>query len=342
MYLGDIQDLPSNYRKSSLNHLFNEIDPSNSVNFYAPSGFGKSHLFRFISFNRSYKRHYKSARNYYFAYVDANELAVKAKSVLQLNTINNPQAVTLQEVAEEEIKSALELMTTVQRLTNNNNQKIKDYISAVIHDNPKAYFFIIIDGVEQLVDTQYQVMLDVFKYIRDRYRGRLDYIFGISQGDFIEKKDYSELGSIAPLLGRKIVSIPLEPNSEQIFKSMYKGNKLLLLFTKKRNKQRLIKVDTMSGGYAPYIKYLLGRREPLDLVQPLPVELKTASMRLKNSLSQNQYNCIKNLLLNNYLTETNSTKALFNLRILHKDNEGIRLFSPIMHKFILEENTSVQ
>lgn len=101
------------------------------------------------------------------------------------------------------------------------HQDIIELLNKVFDKNKQLNIFLAIDGVEKLIGKEFSAACEQLKYIRDSFRNRFEYIFGLgtAKGLSITRENY---GTLSALIAQQLIIINLSSTAEEIYFSQIK------------------------------------------------------------------------------------------------------------------------
>lgn len=211
------------------------------------------------------------------------------------------------------------------------HQDIIELLNKVFDKNKQLNIFLAIDGVEKLIGKEFSAACEQLKYIRDSFRNRFEYIFGLgtAKGLSITRENY---GTLSALIAQQLIIINLSSTAEEIYFSQIKRGWYNWLVSRLLPREDFVSINNVSGGYAPYIKFLLRIHFKAGAKLNMSTELISASDRLLQSLSPALIQILVGVLKGNPIN-TNT----FNYQLLKKLGIVVnnRLFSPIFSTYLL-------
>ena len=274
----NIEELfPTQYAKTNVDKILSNISyahfkrPSSPISIIAPAGFGKTHILRYIAYNRKYRRRYLRLRKVEFIYVNINEVLIE-----KVGGANGfiwapdyaPQTVALEKILYRKvINKQQELKRQIKQYPSVPDSWSKDIliesIEALVSDFPDKNFYFIFDDVDKLFQFETISISNLIKYIRDRYRGNIECIFSINTTRWFEEIKAETHGEIANYLTQNTIVLVLMDVKET---ELYVDSPLVNFYSKyiahnlPSYKSKLKKIQILSGGYLPYKKYLFKRK----------------------------------------------------------------------------------
>lgn len=348
MYREDVENYPKTYAKSNIDQIIESLDATRSMSLFAPSGFGKSSLTKFISFNQSYRSRYTKLKKIQFVYVNLSELSAETfeEASNPFTPLENNRQKRFLEIL---YRSFLEQDKTI---TSDDIQNLLAKFQQGDYKN-NFYFFIekflkitrgkliviILDNMDVLNKQGFDSQKEFLKNFRDQYRTRMEYLFVFGELKELDNLTKKNWGNLIDIITQKILLMQISKVEECILPMHLEQNYLLfnLYFKHTQYFQEKLKlIKQWSGGFPPYFKYLF-RYTDLDKLKNLIVdrELDLASERLLTSLDQEHVDVLKKLVKDKAFNEkSRGSRELLDMGIIVKENKGFRLFSPLFHHYI--------
>ena len=338
----DVKRYSGRFNKPQVDKIIKNLKTATPLTVYAPSGFGKSRVLTYISFNRRYRKFKWKLRNTYFAYLDATDIAVQSLDGAQQPSHRDPSTAAKyhREVIETKFLEALKAMCKHHNFAYSKDETdLFALLDKLVDNNPRMRIYLILDGIEKLFADKFRTRRDTIKFLRDKYRGNLEYIFGMSDAKYIDEID-TNLGELSKLLAQKFISLPLIDSGMAEYLHFSTGrihrylHKIWIRIDRSLS-ARFKLIDRISGGYPPYVKYLLSldKRELAEL--GLSKELEIGSKRLIKSLHPKQQIYMKKVMQDPGFHQNDLYFTLLKeLRIIRNYENSQKLFSQIMYWFL--------
>lgn len=327
MYTNDTANWSAKYAQEHVSRIVSKLVVCAPVTVFAPSGFGKSILLNYIAYNCKYRKRYR-LRNTLIAYVDATEIVASI-------TQNLPETGS-QPIVSKILAAGVRKTLSQAKLPVPASEDIISLLEWVFTRNKNLRLFLIVDGLEQLTGEQFSHVREQLKYTRDTFRNHLDYIFGIgtAQAMQITREKY---GTLSTLIGQQTVIINLPQKTTEVYRTLYSQPVWLSWLRVPLLRKRFAYIDQVSGGYPPYIKYLLRAESTANgNMVPLEQEIIIASKRLLQSLTSEMSQLLSKLAHNIPVnTQSNDYIMLNTLGII---NQG-KVFSPILENYLKSNAT---
>ena len=348
MYREDVENYPKNYAKSNVDQIIDAIDITRSLSVFAPSGFGKSSLSKYIAFNQAYKSRYYKLKKVNFVYVNLSELSAETfeESQAMFSPVENNKQKRFSEILYRSFLEADRTKSTEQiqdAILNFQNGDYKNnfyfFIEKYLKLNKGKLTILILDNSDALNKQGFEAQKEFLKNFRDQYRTRVEYLFLIGELTELNNLNRSKWGTLVDLITQKILLMKM-PVLEECILPMHIEESMIVynLFTKHSSafKERLKLIDQWSGGYPPYFKYLF-RLNNLESLRNLVVdrELELSAERLLSSLDKEHLEVLQKLVKDKKFNEkTREGKELLQMGVIVKEAAGFRLFSPLLHHYI--------
>lgn len=331
------------YRWNAVDLVLSNIALGKPITIFSPSGGGKSSLMNYLAFNHRYKFfHPIKSYNTHFIYFDTKYL--KTEKIDQRNVIYSGDKTEIARIYKQMLYPYLldvfKHMAEEYHLKNIDEEDFIKYIDKLIKLYPRKRFFIFIDGVDQIFDAKYEVVRSILKFLRDKYRGHIEFIFTMTHEKYLDSKVFSEIGEIGNLIGQRILYLPINLSTYglSILSSVIPMNLYTILYVFRfRLRKSHSQIDYLSGGYGPYSKAMLSmdENELNDILKyPLSLELRSRTERLLRSFNPSTNQILLKIAggVNPDNLDHNAIKNLTRLGIL---KEG-KLFSPVLEKYLHE------
>lgn len=347
MYRDEVEQYPNNYSRSILDRIIRELDTTRALTIFSPSGFGKSALAKYMTFNQGYKSRYYDLKKVQFVYVNLNELAAEP---FEEQTLTNNQTETnkhkrfLEIIARSFIESSGKLSydqiqaTIESTISNDYKKSFYTFIDNFIRKQGK-FTFVILDGLEVLVKPEFDKLKEFLKNLRDQYKTKLDFIFFIGDLNYLSTISRNVWGSLNDLLIHKIILMPMPETNESVLPMHFSQMPLYFNLITRQSplfKERIKVVDYLGGGYPPFFKYLFRIKDIDQLKNPsYDREIEFASEKLFHSLTEDHQNLLLALVNKKDFDHTSRAfKELEALKILRVEGDRIKLFSPFFGIFL--------
>ncbi len=348
MYREDVENYPKNYAKSNIDQVMEAIDVVRPLTLFAPSGFGKSTISKYISFNSTYRSRYSFLKKVNFIYINLSELFAETYDDNQ-NLFAQVESNKQKRFVEILYRSFLEADRSINE--DNIQDRLRDFqdgdyknnfyffIEKYLKVNRGKLTFIVLDNMETLSKPGFETQKEFLRNFRDQYKTRIEYLFMMGNLHELNNLSKTKWGSLIDLITQKIIFMRMPVTEENILPShveypMVFFNQIIRRTEAFKEKFKLI--TKWSGGYPPYFKYLF-RIKNIDSLRNLVVdrELELASERLYTSLDKAHCDILRKLVKDRKLNETDrETKELIAMGVIMKDPEGYRLFSPVFNYYI--------
>lgn len=337
---------PANYHITNVDRVISKIKGTSSVTIISPAGFGKSHLLRFLAFNKKYKTRYKNLKNIEFIYIDLTELKLENANNQEFNTLNpgfyhptaidNITRVFLKEISKKLIEkepyftsdlslNGLELRNQLNYTTELLLKKFRNKI-----------FYIELDGTEVFLDQQMEQCFSFLKYFRDNFKGRVEYVFTLTDMNVMQAMLNVKHGAFSAIFSHNISVLTLTH-----FKEIYRSRSTSF----KRKYEELFKnrsaqfkkwqddVTYLTGGYPPYCKFI-EKFYPLPSNLNLTQELVLISENLLRTLTPNQAEILIKVTKKQPIEPSNDLSFLLETGLVKNEANTLKPFSPIFEVFI--------
>lgn len=347
MYKEDVENYPSNYSKSAVDQVINAIDSTRSFSLFAPSGFGKSTMAKYICFNKAYRSRYSKLKKINFIYINLAELSAETfEETLGVfnNSENNKQKrfmeILFRSFLESEKGMNEDLLRNQMDDFRNGDLKINFYsfVEKYLRRHKNLLNLIVLDNTETINKPGFEVQKEFFRNFRDQFRTRIEYLFMIGELTELNTLNKKNWGGLLELICQKIIFMQMPITRECILpKHIEYPMPIFNLIIRHTAafKEKLNLVDKWSGGYPPYFKYLF--RMNIDSLRNLIVdrELEFASERLYRSLDEDHMKILNNFVINKKFDKnTREFKELIEMRVIQEESGKFKLFSPIFHHYL--------
>jgi hypothetical protein len=340
MYKQDVEHYPRDFQRSLIKRTVDELNVSHSLTVFSPSGFGKSTLAKFMTFNRKYRSQFSKLKNIHFVYVNLNEIMSEPfeeqKGILQPQVETNKFKSFLDLMMRSFMESDgnlsyLEIQTQLELHSSSDYKKtFYSYIENFIQD--KKLVFIMLDEMEALTQPGYEVIKEFLKNLREQYRTKLEYVFLIGDLNYIDRINRDTWGKLTDLLAHKILLLPLPKVIESVLPMHFNQHWLYFnLITKHSTnlKEKISIVESLSGGFPPYFKNLF-RIKDFEVLKKTTYsrELQLASERLHKSLARGHVETLRKFIIERKIDQTRYFKELLDMGIIRYKNNSYNIFSP--------------
>ncbi|MFS8130495.1 MAG: hypothetical protein ACMG57_00805 [Candidatus Dojkabacteria bacterium] len=348
MYREDVENYPKKYAKSNVDQIIDTIDLSRSLSIFAPSGFGKSSLSKYIAFNQSYRNRYYKLKRVNFVYVNLSELSAETfeESQAMFSPVDNNKQKRFIEILYRSFLETDRTKSTEQiqdKLLEFQNGDFKNnyyaFIEKYLKQNKGKLSVLILDNVEALNKPGFDGQKEFLKNFRDQYRTRIEYLFMIGDLTQLDHLNKAKWSSLIDLITQKILLMKMPVVEECILPMHVEENIIMFnLITRYSSwfKEKLKLIHQWSGGYPPYFKYLF-RINNLESLKNLIVdrELELSSERLISSLDKAHLGVLMDLVKKKIFDEkSRESKELLQMGLIIKEPQGFRLFSPLLHHYL--------
>lgn len=345
MYNHDAKKFSIIYRRQDVSKITGKLGTGMPLTVFAPSGFGKSIVVRYMTYHNHYKLlHPIRTFNTHFVYFDCKVITtenVNVKNVMFSSSESKNMTGIYKEMIYPDFLQALKNSLADDGLNFPKTDKLIDFLDELIKRYSKKRFFVFLDSFDLLISEKYFKVRQILKYLRDRYRGHIEYIFVLSEEKYLYKENLQDLGEILNMLGERIISLPIKSSlvsyglSSSILPS-YIYYIYYLINWKIRNRFRLI--NQLAGGYGPYIKHLMvySESELKKIIRDksyLNFEIESRSERLLRSLTPTTNRLLIQIAKTGELNTEDKERA-YRLRNLGMVLDNDRLFSPLMERFL--------
>ncbi|MCA9381116.1 hypothetical protein KC678_02535 [Candidatus Dojkabacteria bacterium] len=353
----NIEELfPPQYAKSNVDKILSSISyahfkrPSSPLSIIAPAGYGKTHILRYIAYNRKYRRRYSRLRKIEFIYININEVLIE-----KVGGANGfiwapdyaPQTVALEKILYRKvINKYQELCKLIKQYPPIPDSWSKDILIGAIEDLvskfPDKNFYFIFDDVDKLFQFETISISNLIKYIRDRYRGSIECIFSINTTRWFEEAKAESHGEIVNYLTQRTVVLGLMDIKET---ELYIDNPLMNLYARyflhnlPSYKTKSKRIQELSGGYLPYKKYLINSITDINRIGMNPA-LANISEKLIVSLTSKQKDILFDFIAGVKVNNSWDLNFLQETGIIKRYKSQNILFSPIFKKYLEIRNRS--
>lgn len=344
---------PSYFCKSNLDLIFLGLNSSHCTTIFWPSGTGLSHLLRFVAYNKRYRRRYKNIAKTDFIYVNIDDLdTFKVDLKIDTQILQTSYSELLKKLLINSILEFLGQQKTILE-TQDSREILFSLIDDYLKKNNSRTLFFILDGTDKLLDKNDPEINALLKTIREKYKYKVEYIFGFNNINWLEKLN-TKNNLLTSLLTQKIVILKMLNAKEYMTKLAATPRELFFynLITKRtRNYKKEVElIDQLCGGYMSYFKIIKNnlpkaKKEKTTIninnlihwraLNPsLDMELRYASERLLNSLTKEQFLILKDLTSLKPVKLSKSLQILEQLGIIIRTANKIKIFSPIMTDYL--------
>lgn len=254
-----------------------------------------------------------------FVYLDLHSLfALDENSIIVQFAIELLNNLTLKKIiSESEYKNFIAIFQANLHL-----QLHLNTLNTIISLLPENTF-LILDHFEKVFNNIEKINTDLFKYIRDINKGKIQYIFAIGDINTLFLLNQKNFGSLTDLVSQKIIFLSISSKGDE--------SKIANLINKGYAPKE---IERVSGNFNAYTK-VLNSFGTLETSKPLSRELKIVSQRLLNSLAFEQIEILKMIAKKEKIdTTNNNVKILLQLGVIDK-NFKIRL--PILEIYLMED-----
>ncbi len=254
-----------------------------------------------------------------FVYLDLHSLfALDENSIIVQFAIELLNNLTLKKIiSESECKNFIAIFQANLHL-----QLHLNTLNTIISLLPENTF-LILDHFEKVFNNIEKINTDLFKYIRDINKGKIQYIFAIGDINTLFLLNQKNFGSLTDLVSQKIIFLSISSKGDE--------SKIANLINKGYAPKE---IERVSGNFNAYTK-VLNSFGTLETSKPLSRELKIVSQRLLNSLAFEQIEILKMIAKKEKIdTTNNNVKILLQLGVIDK-NFKIRL--PILEIYLMED-----
>lgn len=348
---------PASYAKTNVDKILHSLrnarinSPTNPVCVLAPAGYGKTHILRYLAYNKKYKSRFYRCRRIEFIYVDMHEVMIeKVSGSASYTWVKDyaPGTIALEKVLYRKFIHKYQRLKNIKRTTPKienstwSTEKLISQIEKLTEKYPYKIFYIILDDIEEIFQDDTHAISNLIKYIRDQYRGQIEFIFSLDSSDWFKNTKLSTHGEIANYINQKVIMLSLmnfhETNlyiNSPLRRIVY-GLKLLNPSVKKSIKY----IQFVSGGYLPYKKYLLSS-EIKNYDGKLTPPLINISEKLVQSLTSKQVNLLLKVALGEKIRGGWNTNFLIETGLLNLKDGKVSIFSPIFKSFLLSKNSTL-
>lgn len=357
MYREAVKIFPKDYSLTNVQRIISALDSSRSLTVFAPYGYGKSVLARYLVHNTKYRAKYSKLRNYHFVYINLKELSAEPFDELTLANVqpeNNKQRKFLEIIARSIINSYTDLSQTqmherlipIQESHDYKNafyKILEDFLKAVKHRT--AVF--VIDDLESIANKGFEAQREFLSTLREQQRPRIEFLMFLGDLEYLANITNEHWGSLVNVISSKILLMKMPELNESILPAHFDQSRIRFhLFTKRTQnfQDRLKLIRKVSGGYPPYFKYMFRMRTTQELeTSVISRELYSASQSLYDSLNSDHRIMLISLLSGDRISQSSQEAAeLIALGILIPHGKEIGLFSPIFESFIRNEVRKLQ
>lgn len=345
----EVQDYSADYSASQVKSLIRKLQESQSLTLFAPSGFGKTKLLKFLAYNHKYQRRYRELHNVRFVYIDMNEYAaeasIDASAVLpsaenfKLNRLlyiltRNLISANLQTTSQLEIEREYSHLAA-----EGSDPKLNLYIylDKMIAMRRDVIAYLTLDNVEAILKPGFEDSTEFIVSLRERYKSHLNLIFAIPDAHLFEPSHVDRWAGLKNLALQSVFPLPLPTVSEtyqmSVLLPQFKPLRWIIQRSPKY-KAKVARIQELTGGYPVYTKKLgLLSLEGLANI-PSTWELDLASQRLLGSLTVKQFQILNSISQNRDVAESRDLGLLLALKLVSKEGTKYKLFSPIMSTFL--------
>ncbi len=343
------EQFPSNYAKSNIDKIMSSFDkfrtnrPTNPICILAPAGFGKTHILRYLTFNTKYRRRHLRLSRIEFIYTDIHEVLIEKATgnttVIWLKDYS-PGAIAFEKILYRKILHKYQRLKKLKRnsveIDNDkwSKDKLVSAIDNLIEDFPHKQFYFILDDTEEFFSEDTKAISNLLKFIRDRYRGKIEFIFSMDSSKWFKKIKQKTHGEIANFIAQKVVILSLMNIRETELSESFIPRKLKYLSPSYKNK--INKIQNLSGGYLPFKKYLTSSLNSFENVSLDPA-LRNISEKLISSLTKHQENLLRKVANGEMIKGGWDTNFLIETGLLRLKDRNVSLFSPIIKNYLLNE-----
>lgn len=290
--------------------IFRSIVYGTCLTVFGVSGMGKSKILRDLLAKSEIAN---------FVYLDLHSLfALDENSIIVQFAIELLNNLTLKKIiSESECKNFIAIFQANLHL-----QLHLNTLNTIISLLPENTF-LILDHFEKVFNNIEKINTDLFKYIRDINKGKIQYIFAIGDINTLFLLNQKNFGSLTDLVSQKIIFLSISSKGDE--------SKIANLINKGYAPKE---IERVSGNFNAYTK-VLNSFGTLETSKPLSRELKIVSQRLLNSLAFEQIEILKMIAKKEKIdTTNNNVKILLQLGVIDK-NFKIRL--PILEIYLMED-----
>ncbi len=352
MYREAVRTFPKDYSETNVRRIVGAIDISRSLTVFAPQGYGKSVLARYLVYNSRFKRKYSKMRNIHMVYVNLTELSAEAFDEITINNIqpeNNKQRRFLEILAKSIFNSYTELSQTqlqekLRPIVENADYKNEFYriFESFLNNVKYKTVFFVLDGMESIAGKRFEAQREFLSTLREQQIPRIEYIFFMGDLEFLANIHREQWGSLANIIASKILLMKMPETAESILPMHFDQSRFRFNFFTKRTsafRERLKLIRKITGGYPPYFKYLFKLRSTRELeTAVLSRELHSVSQSLYDSLNSEHRELLIQLLSGERISQSSQAAIeLIALGILIPHGKEIGMFSAIFEHFIRNE-----
>jgi len=336
------KDSQANYSETNINNIVPKIKGSMSLTIVAPTGFGKSTLYRFITSNKKYRKRFSNLKNIIFLYIDLTDCISDLEQINKHNqSLYEPkdELSAIKKLFANSIARFLKIQP--DEISNANlDQKLESLMNSLIQTYPNKIIYFILDEFQYLLINNSLIHGSFIKGFRAQFKGHLEYIFSITNIDYLKKITPESYNGFSHLLSHQVITLQLVHNKETYrFKSS--GYKRIIderiVRNSRKFKELLEQAYALSGGYFPYSRYLFSLNE-IPLTINLTMELKLASNNLLKNLTQTQLRILRSIVYKRQVSHSDDLKFLMDSKIIRGETGVLKLFSPIMEEYFRIEN----
>lgn len=311
-----------------------------TISIFAPSGYDKSQYFRYLAFNKRYKAQFKDFKNVKIIYIDSTE--IKINSNVEQSNYLMPQISKTDEIEILFLKDIADSMNVsldrdVFYLTGyalrDELMKLMEYM--LDRYSEKVFYFVLDGSDEFFFSKDYNSYISFFKYFKNKFRGRVEYIFVFGYLSTLKKILTSGDKSNSYLFSSKIIYLPLLHPKDTYRHMVYSPLTFIMYLLRKRNpafQMWLNKIYKISGGYPLYTRILMSLKISRDVINN---DLLSATRRLLGSFTDKHIHTLISIAKGEQVEKTDELTVLVKLGIVRLENNQLQIFSIILKNYLL-------